>query len=163
MENPSGVVRMALLFDDRNLLPEGVHDASLEEVVSAFSGTSRRDKLCENLRQYVSGVKLTGWACEVLIDGSFVMPNVREPNDIDLILVLPDGWDMSRRDFRPFEYNTLDKGFTKRVHRIEVQPVLLGSDQHREFLDLFSKIRLEWCEAFDLPDDARKGLVRVLL
>jgi hypothetical protein len=154
---------MPLVFDERNLLPEGVHDATLEDVVSAFGGTSRRDTLCENLRQYLAGVKLTDWTCDVLIDGSFVMPKVNEPNDIDLILVLPADWDTGRRDFRPFEYNVLDKGHTKRVYRIEVQPVLVGSVQHLEFLDLFSKIRLEWCEVFGLPDGARKGLVRVLL
>lgn len=154
---------MPLVFDDRRVLPEGVHDATLEEVVSAFGGTSRREKLCDHLRQYMANVKLTGWTCEVLIDGSFVMPQVGEPNDIDLILVLPDDWDLNRRDFRAFEYNTLDKGHTKRVYRMEVYPVQSGSERHREFLELFTQIRIEWCRQFGLPPDSRKGLVRVTL
>lgn len=150
-------------FDDRHLLPEGTHDATLDEIVAAFGGTSRRDRLCDGLRDYLRDLKLTGWDCEVLIDGSFVMPGVREPDDVDVILILPDEWDVGRRDFRPFEYNVLDEKRSRAVYRTEVQSVLVGSDQHRKFLDLFSKIRVEWCELFRLPDDARKGIVRVLL
>ncbi len=154
---------MPVTFDERNLLPEGVHDATLDEVVSAFGGgTSRRDKLCNNLRQYIAGVKLTGWACEVLIDGSFVMPGVAEPNDIDVILVLPADWDLSRRDLRPFEYNVLDKGHTKRAYRMEVYPVLPGSEKHLEFLELFTRVREEWCDQFGWPNTTRKGLIRVV-
>ncbi len=105
----------------------------------------------------------TGWACEVLIDGSFVMPKGAEPNDIDLILILPDGLDWDQRDFRPFEYNVLDKNRSRRANRVEVQAVLRGSVQHIEFLELFSKLRPEWCELFALLYLSRKGLVRVTL
>ncbi len=31
---------MALVFDDRNLLPEGVHDATPDEIAAAFGGTA---------------------------------------------------------------------------------------------------------------------------
>jgi hypothetical protein len=81
--------------------------------------SDRRRRLFENLKDYLADVRLTGWACEVLIDGSFVMPSVPEPNDIDIILVLPAGWDMARRDFKPYEYNVLDKSHTKRAYKIE--------------------------------------------
>ncbi len=154
---------MPLAFDDRDLLPEGVHDATLDEIVSAFGGTSRRDQLCDHLREYLACVQLTGWACEVLLDGSFVMPKVREPNDIDVIVILPDDWSWDRRDFRPFEYNVIDKGRSRRAYRVEVQPVLGGSARHHEYLELFTQVRVEWCRQFGLPTDSRKGLVRLLL
>ena len=153
---------MPLVFDENNLLPEGVHDATLEEVVSAFGGTNRRDRLCDGLRQNLDAVKLTGWACEVLIDGSFVMPSVREPNDIDVLLIMPADWDMGRRDFRPFEYNVLSKSHTRRAHRVEVYAVIPGSEEHLYFASLFAKIRIEWCRQFEWPADSRKGLVRVV-
>ena len=134
----------------------------MDETLSAFGGTYRRDKLCENLRRYIDAVKMTGWKCDILIDGSFVMPNVAEPNDIDVILVLSDDWDMARRDFRPFEYNVLDRGHTKRTHKIDVYPVLTGSEQYLFYFGLFTKIRVEWCREFGLPEDSRKGLVRIM-
>lgn len=152
---------MPLGFDNLNLLAEGIHDATLDEVLSTFGGNSRRDKLCDNLRQYMDGLALTGWNCEVLIDGSFVMPAVREPNDIDLILVLPDDWDSSRRDFRPFEYNTLAKSRTKTLFKIEVIPVLPGSEEYHSYFSLFTQVRVEWCQELGLPEGTRKGLVRV--
>ncbi len=153
---------MPLVFDQRNLLTEGVHDANVDEIRLAFGGTGRRSKLCDNLTQYIADVKATAWACDVLIDGSFVMPSVAEPNDIDVILVLPGDWDLTRRDFRPFEYNTLDRASAKREYRIEVYPVVPGSPRHQYFLDFFAGIRIEWCDHFGLPREARKGIVRVV-
>lgn len=152
---------MPLNFDARRLLPEGVHDATLEEVEAALSLSGRRRTLFDNLKQYAASVRMTGWACQLLVDGSFVMPAVAEPNDIDIILVLPADWDMARTDFKPYEYNVLDKGHTRRAYRIEVYPVLPGSERYRSFFDLFTKIRVEWCRQFGLPEDARKGIVRL--
>jgi hypothetical protein len=152
---------MPLIFDDRRLLPPGIHDAALEEIERELALSNRRRTLFDNLKQYIAGVRLTGWACQVLVDGSFVMPLVAEPNDIDIILVLPEGWDMTRTDFRPYEYNVLDRKHTKRAFKIEVYPVLPDSDRYRDFLDLFTRIRIEWCNQFQLPEDARKGIVRL--
>lgn len=152
---------MALKFDARRLLPEGIHDATLEEVEAGLSHSDRRRALFASLKQYMALVKMTGWACQVLVDGSFVMPSVAEPNDIDIILVLPEGWDLGRTDFKPFEKNVLDRDYTRQALKIEVYPVVSGSDREREFIDLFTKIRIEWCRQFSLPEDARKGIVRL--
>jgi hypothetical protein len=89
------------------------------------------------------------------------MPKVDEPQDIDIILVLPADWDLTRRDFKLYEYNVLDKKHTKPVLKIEVIPVLPDSDRYRYYFDLFGKIRIEWCRQFQLPEDARKGIVRL--
>ncbi len=154
---------MPLPFDQRRLLPEGIHDATLEEVELELGLSKRRRVLFNNLREYISGVRLTGWACQVLIDGSFVMPAVNEPGDIDIILVLPADWDLTRRDFKAYEYNAVDRRHTRRAYKIEVYPVLPDSDQHRYYLELFTKVRIEWCSKFKLPEDTRKGIVRVKL
>jgi hypothetical protein len=150
-----------LSFDARRLLPEGVHDASLEEIEREFSHSNRRRTLCDNLKQYVAGVRMTGWACQVVVDGSFVMPPVTEPNDIDIILVLPADWDLTRTDFKAFEYNVLDRRHTKRTLKIEVYPVVSGSAEEQTFLELFAQVREEWCDRFGWPKDTRKGIVRV--
>lgn len=154
---------MSLTFDARPLLPEGIHDASLAEIERELSLSNRRRMLFDNLKQYIAGVRMTGWVCQILVDGSFVMPSVIEPDDIDIILVLPADWDMSRTDFKLYEYNVLDRTHTKRSFKIEVYPVLPDSERYRFFVNLFSQVRIEWCQKFGWPTDSRKGIVRVTL
>ena len=153
---------MSLILDDKRLLPPGIHDATMEDIERHFALSGRRKTLLARLSEYVSNVRLTGWACQVLIDGSFVMPKVIEPNDIDIILVMPPGWDMERRDLKPYEYNVVDRSYTRRTYRIEAFSVAFGSEHERSFIDLFSKSRIEWCKQFGLPAEFRKGIVRLV-
>lgn len=141
---------MPLVLDDRRLLPPGIHDATLDEVeefFGRFQRTDRRSELFKRLNRYFEAVRRTGWACQVILDGSFVMPPVDEPDDIDIILVMPEGWDVTA-DLRPFEYNVVSKRYTKREYKIEVYPVLPGSEAEKKFLDLFAQVRIEWCRQF---------------
>jgi hypothetical protein len=154
---------MPLRFDDRQLLPPGVHDATLEEVEAhfgRFQRTDRRMALLKKLKAYVTEVKRTGWYCSVLINGSFVMPLVDEPNDIDIILVMPQDWDIAA-DLRPFEYNLISKRFTKKEYSIEVYAVLPGSEMERRYLALFEQVRIDWCRQYNWPADSKKGIVRI--
>jgi hypothetical protein len=155
---------MPLNFDARGLLPPGVHDATLDEVRDHFARFQRSDRrvtLFDKLRGYLAELAKTGWACQVVIDGSFIMPAVDEPNDIDMILVLPADWDMTR-DLRPFEYNLVTNNYTKRTFKVEVFPVAEGSARHRQFLDFFAQVRREWCQEFGWPEGTTKGLVRIV-
>ncbi|MCI0376828.1 MAG: hypothetical protein L0215_04430 [Gemmataceae bacterium] len=86
---------MALALDDRKLLPDGVHDATLKEVEQLFGGFQKCDRrmtLFKKLRDYLAAVKKAGCGTSVIIDGSFVMGCVDGPDDVDLILVLPSDW-----------------------------------------------------------------------
>lgn len=151
---------MPLDFDERCLLLPGVHDATLDEVERHLSLSGRRKNLFENLKTYFEMVRLTGWHCHLLVDGSFVMPKLAEPNDIDIILVLPTDWDMSRKLDRSCEYNVAGRTYTRGL-KLEVFPVLLGSESYSNLFELFSQIRVEWCKKFGLPLESRKGLVRL--
>lgn len=155
---------MPLTFDDRGLLPPGIHDAKLAEIEAAFARFQRSDwriKLFEKLTTYLAELGRTGWQCEVILDGSFVMPPVDEPNDIDLILVLPADWDLNQK-LKPFEYNVVDKAFTRREYRVEVIAVRSGSDREIEAREFFAQVRLEWCRTFGWPENSKKGLVRIV-
>src|SRR5690349_20929726 len=126
---------MPLTFDDRGLLPPGIHDATLAEIEASFARfqkTDRRIKLFEKLKAYLTELRRTGWQCEVILDGSFVMPPVDEPNDIELILVLPSDWDMSQ-PLRPFEYNVVSRKFTRSEYQIDVLPAPAGSEAERQY------------------------------
>ena len=154
---------MPLPFDERGLLPPGVHDATLDEIDRAlgrFQKTTRRIALMANLREYVKELQRTGWDFQLLIDGSFVMTAIDEPNDIDAILVLPADWDFSPLA-RPDHYNLVNKRSTKREYNIEVFAVSVGSESERRYLELFAKIRPEWCSRFGWDESLQKGLVRV--
>lgn len=155
---------MTLTFDERGLLAPGVHDASLTEIEThfgRFQRTNRRMTLFKSFGDYVKEVMQTGWACTILIDGSFVMPAVDEPNDIDVILLLPADWDVQAA-LKPFEYNVVSKKYTKKAYNIEVYAALDGSAAAAAYVELFSKVRAEWCRQFGWPVESRKGVVRIV-
>ncbi len=157
---------MPLPFDERNLLPVGIHDATLEEVRQSFGRTvtsTHRPKLFEKLQAYLKELSTTDWVYEVIIDGSFIMPMIDAPNDIDMILVLPKGWDFFTKDLRPFEYNLLSRKATKREYKIEVYAVEVGSPDYQKMVDTFTLIRSEWCNLFGWPTETQKGIVRITL
>src|SRR5688500_3648556 len=107
---------MPLVFDDRGLLPEGIHDTTMGEIdayFAKFQRSDRRIKLFEQLKRYVHEIQAANWSVSLIIDGSFVMPAVDEPGDIDLMLVLPADWD-NEADLRPFEYNLISKRVVRR-------------------------------------------------
>jgi hypothetical protein len=91
-------------MNEAGLLPEGVHEATLEEVrerFGRFQRTDRRPALFTKLSTHLAEVRASGFVEAVILDGSFVTAK-DEPSDIDLILGLrPDRDD--RAELRPFE------------------------------------------------------------
>ena len=74
------------------LLPPGIHEMSLEEIGRFFGNVEappHRRRLFEKLTKYVKRLRALQVGVALLVDGSFVMPHVEIPNDIDLILVMP--------------------------------------------------------------------------
>lgn len=68
-------------FDDRGLLPPGIHVASWEETLARYGNTARRRKLLAGLKRALASLKEAG--CKrVYIDGSFVTAK-RRPGDFD--------------------------------------------------------------------------------
>jgi len=158
-------MEMTLSFDDRKLLPAGVLDVSLEfveELFSRFQHTDRRIRLFGKLRDYLAAVKKAECGTSVIIDGSFVMGCVDEPEDIDLILVLPPDWDILA-ELKPYQYNLVSKKRVRREYGIEVFPVGPGSVDEKKWIDFFCQVNIKWCEQFGWPADTKKGIVRVVL
>src|SRR6266550_4310222 len=110
MRSAGGHLRkVAMPIPDLNedgFLPEGVHEASLEEVQERFGRlqrTDRRPTLFTKLALFLAEVRASGLVEAVIVDGSFVTAK-DEPSDIDLILVLGRGHDF-RADLKPIQYN----------------------------------------------------------
>src|SRR5262249_17587408 len=75
-------------------LPKGIHHASLTEVVARFgTATPRRKAVTARLKRIHKLAAATGQLDRLIVFGSYVS-NVREPNDVDVILVMRD-------EFRP--------------------------------------------------------------
>ncbi|MBI3824108.1 MAG: hypothetical protein HY289_15680 [Planctomycetes bacterium] len=154
---------MTIEFGDRGLLPVGVHDASLQEVEASmgrFQTSDRRIVLFSKLKRYIEEIRKAGWAATLVLDGSFVMGAVDEPEDIDAILILPADWDQAQ-DLRPLEYNLVSRNRAQKEFEIEVKVVRSGSDEESKWLAFFAKVNIKWCQAFGWPIDSKKGLVRI--
>jgi len=145
-----------------NVLPQGIHDCTVEECATVFGGFLRSDhrpRLTERLRRYVADATSAGIAVAVLVDGSYVTAKP-EPSDIDLILVLKPDFDLSA-EMRPMEYNVQSKRTVRKLYGLDVLPAVEGSDAYEEYLGLFSQIRRDDPE----QESARpaKGLLRIEL
>lgn len=149
---------------EHNLLPPGIHDATIEKVrqhFGTFQKSDRRCRLFEKLTDYVKEVRDAGWDAEVIVDGSFVMSNIDEPDDIDLILVLPEDWDMTA-EVKPFEYNLISKKRVQKHYGFDVRAVRANSPEKQEWIDFFSKVNPKWCQPYSIPIGTKKGIVRVV-
>lgn len=81
-------------FNEFGDLPEGIHPASLAEVIARFgSGTAQRAVVTDRLRRIYEMAGATGHLDRFIVFGSYVS-EVSEPNDVDVILVM-------QNDFRP--------------------------------------------------------------
>ncbi len=154
---------MALVFDERGLLPPGVHDATMEEVgryLARFQRSDRRLKLMAKLRHYLAEVKKAIPGAAVVSDGSFVMACVDEPGDVDLVLLLPPDWDTDA-ELGVLQYNVVSKRRVQKDYKFDVFAFPSGSEKADYWVTFFSQISPQWREQYGWPDDARKGLVRV--
>lgn len=120
-------------LDDDGFLPEGVHECSLDELQQRFGGAQHLDQrsvLFAKLEQYIQELRSTGMVAGLVVDGSFVTNKV-EPNDIDLVLILPENHDFAA-DLRPFEYNVLSR---RRVHKRYAFDVLVAREKSPELVE----------------------------
>jgi hypothetical protein len=141
------------------VLPEGVHDCTIEEIdhtFGRFQRSDRRIKLVARLQAYLDDARRTGLAVTVLVDGSFVTAK-DEPEDVDLLIVLkPDvAWD----SLRPFEYNTLSKRMVRQAYHFDALVHPEGSPGYDKALSLFQGVRPD----ADYTTRTRKGMLRVVL
>ncbi len=87
------------------------------------------------------------------LGGSFVTDKP-DPNDIDLILVVPAAHDFAA-DLTPAEYNVLSKRRVVSRFRIDVLVARAGSEEYRRYIAFFQQVRLE--------PNRRKGIIQIRL
>ena len=141
---------------NEGFLPLGVHDCSLAELRNAFGAfnySDRRPQLFRKLEEFVNALKGASIKMSVIVDGSFVTGKP-EPNDIDLILVLPSGWQFNP-DASPSDYNVLSRGRVKRLWGFDLLIARADTKEYDEYVALFQRVRYR--------RDIRKGVLRLQL
>jgi predicted nucleotidyltransferase len=79
-------------------LPEGVHQATIDEVIAQFgSGTSQRQAVTARLRRIYHLARATRKLERLILFGSYITAK-HDPNDIDIILVMRDDFDVHACD-----------------------------------------------------------------
>ena len=77
-------------------LPEGVHRATLPQVVERFGGeTIQRLAVASRLEHIYHTAHSTGFLARFVVYGSFVTQK-REPNDVDVFLIMEDSFDLAQ-------------------------------------------------------------------
>ena len=142
-------------LDDAGFLPEGVHECSLDELQRRFGGAlhgDRRSALFAKLVEYIQELRSTRMAEGLIVDGSFVTDKA-EPNDVDLVLILPADHDFTAT-LRPFEYNVLSRRRVFKRYAFDVLVARENSPELLEYVEFFQQIRGE--------TDRLKGILKVL-
>ena len=118
--------------------------------------------LFAKLRGYLAAVKKAGCGTAVILDGSFVMGCVDEPEDIDLILVLPEDWG-NLSELKPYQYNLVSKRRVRQEYGLDLLVATPGSVQEQDWTTFFGRVNVKWCRYFRWPEESTKGIVRVIL
>lgn len=143
-------------LNEAGLLPRGIHTCSMDELrarFGSFQTSDRWPRLMERLEAFLVEVRACRVGRAVIVNGSFVTRKP-EPNDIDLLLVLPAGHDF-HADLSPAQYMVVDGRRVRRAYGLDLFVVEDGSADYDALVRLFSRVRLQ-------PGLA-KGIVRIEL
>ena len=138
-------------FDERGLLPLGLHEATISEIRASLGVTERRERLIDGLERFVRIWSDSGFLEYSVIDGSFATDKP-EPGDIDMLLVLNVETLSSRQaDFRYLAASHgYDRDFTKREFGCEAF-IVASQNALDDWLDFFGADR----------QGRRRGLIRL--
>ena len=141
-------------LDADGYLPEGIHNCTLEELQQRFgedTDAAGRSLLFSKLLDYVHELRSTGRDFGLLIDGSFVTGKA-QPNDIDLVLILPHDHDFLM-ELLPFEYNAMSRRRVSKRYAFDLLVAREGSLELGEYIEFFQQVRGD--------PSRRKGILRV--
>jgi predicted nucleotidyltransferase len=143
-------------FDENGFLPVGVYACILEEVeqrFGKFQRTSQRPELFAKLRDYVKEARNARIVKAIVLDGSFVTDKA-SPNDIDMIVVLPEDYDF-RTKRPPFQYNVTSRSQARRRLKFDIVSVHENSAAYHKAVAFFQQDRER--------EDVQKGVLRIEL
>lgn len=126
------------------LLPDGVHECTLEELIDRFGRfqeSDRRPKLARELATYFAELRSAGIGKYLIVDGSFVTGKPR-PSDVDLLLVLKDDVDLAA-PVPPFRYNARSRRYVRKHFPFDFAFGYDGDATSTEYLGLFREVKYQ--------------------
>jgi hypothetical protein len=143
-------------FNEHGLLPDGIHDCSLEEAAArfaAFQSSDRRPRLWRRFTDFVRQEKGCGFVETLMVDGSFVTEKP-DPGDIDLVLVVATNHDFSA-DLTPAYYSLLAQRRVRRRFGFDIVVVKNGSENLELAVAFFQQVKQR--------PGVKKGILRIRL
>lgn len=145
------------------VLPEGIHECSVDEVRSMFATSGERARLLDRFEHFIGrlGEFVPDMTTSIYLDGSFIT-QWEGCNDIDVIL--------EARDFENEKSGYLKTLVSERVRRdfaenykVQLHVVVPGL-RGRDFRQWFQNVKAEEAWRFGNEINAlRKGIVRLTL
>ena len=139
-------------LNHRGELPEGVHQATMDEVLAQFgSGTSQRQDVTARLRRIYHFARATRQMERLILFGSYITAKP-DPYDVDIVLVMRDDFDMQTCDEESrqlFDHQRAAEAFGASVFWI--RPALLVLETLEEFIAHWQITR----------EQTRRGIVEV--
>jgi hypothetical protein len=133
-------------------LPAGVHQATMDEVLAQFgSGTAQRQAVTARLQRIYDLARATRKLDRLILFGSYITAKP-DPNDVDIILVMRDDFDVQACDKESrslFDHPRAAEVFGASVFWI--RPALLVLETLEEFIAHWQITR----------DQTRRGIVEV--
>jgi hypothetical protein len=141
-------------FDEQGDLPVGVHQATLDEVLTRFGhGTPQRQLVTTQLMRIYELARATGKLLRFVIFGSYVTAKPA-PNDIDIILVMRDDFEVAECDAQTqplFDHLRAQQIFGASVFSVRPSTALLATVD--EFISYWQIKR----------DQSKRGIIEVRL
>ncbi len=139
-------------FNEFGDLPEGSHQATLDEIVARFgTGSSQRQAVTDRLRRIYRLALAAGPLDRLLVFGSYVS-DVDEPNDVDVILVMRNEFrseECPAESMKLFDHEAADRELGASV--FWVRPDMLLGEPLDQFLAFWQTKR----------DGRRRGVVEI--
>src|SRR5437867_1752237 len=133
-------------------LPEGVHQATIEEVIAQFgSGTAQRQAVTARLRRIYHLASATHKLERLILFGSYITAKP-DPNDVDVVLIMRDDFEVqacAEESRQLFDHPRAAEAFGASVFWI--RPALLVLETLKEFIAHWQITR----------DQTRRGIVEV--
>ncbi len=131
-----------------NVLPPGIHDATLDEIEHRFATNDTRKRLYQGFREGVEALRKAG--CQVVyLDGSFVSEK-EHPGDFDAC------WELAGVDERRLDPVLLEFSHRRISQKLkyggEFFPSSAEADGSRTFLEYFQE---------DIYTQKAKGIIRI--
>ena len=144
------------MFDDNGLLPNGIHDCSLEEIQIGLTWNAHRINLFQQFNSFLSVEIRPQFNLPIYFDGSFVT-NKDNPEDTDVVLDLQNSNAIEMFNGLIFMRDHQDR--LKQEYNVHFWVNLPGNS---DFCEFFQYVGVKTAKVKGLDPKHKKGILRIL-